>query len=436
MPYKSKAMMRKFFAMEADGELPEGTAREWAHHTPNIKDLPDRVGDGKTKEGNAVSTVAALARKAAADARVEKLAADTQVSPDLVRELARRCNLSPEKFTKLAYDDPAGYVIFLKLASGGISPQALTKGAMAASPLVTKLLQYLKTGGGAVRGAAQAARGKPGAPQGGFFGASAPSQAPGAAGKIDRMLGKSPIGGSQAGRAATGVAGAGAVGGGAAAGVNSAMPAKPAANAPEQAGQHEQTVNAQIGGSTGPIAQPQAPAPQPGANPAAAGGAPQPQKPGMSPAGKALVAAGGVGLGALGAGAMLRRRKQNKQVTAHDVAAEVLRRVVVKTAAARFRKEAADKLVAFLDAVAAKLPLEKAAAVRAVQGAVSAGKPLAHAIKLAYPTLSGEQRGILATRFVSGAVKHAAFKGKTVGRTEATVKMKDGAVGKMKSMSC
>ena len=44
MPYKSKAQHRLFRAMEADGELPKGTASEWAHHTPGgIKSLPDKV---------------------------------------------------------------------------------------------------------------------------------------------------------------------------------------------------------------------------------------------------------------------------------------------------------------------------------------------------------------------------------------------------------
>ena len=42
MPYKSKAQMKKFFAMESRGELPKGTAKEWAHHTPNISKLPEK----------------------------------------------------------------------------------------------------------------------------------------------------------------------------------------------------------------------------------------------------------------------------------------------------------------------------------------------------------------------------------------------------------
>ena len=40
MPFKGKKQMGKFFAMEARGELPKGTARRWARHTPDIKSLP------------------------------------------------------------------------------------------------------------------------------------------------------------------------------------------------------------------------------------------------------------------------------------------------------------------------------------------------------------------------------------------------------------
>lgn len=42
MPYASKSQMRLFFAKEKRGELPEGTAKQWARETPNIKKLPDR----------------------------------------------------------------------------------------------------------------------------------------------------------------------------------------------------------------------------------------------------------------------------------------------------------------------------------------------------------------------------------------------------------
>jgi hypothetical protein len=41
MPFKSKAQMKKFFAMENRGELPKGKARQWAHETKSIKSLPE-----------------------------------------------------------------------------------------------------------------------------------------------------------------------------------------------------------------------------------------------------------------------------------------------------------------------------------------------------------------------------------------------------------
>lgn len=43
VPYKSKSQERLFFAKEARGELPKGTAKEWAHKTKNIKKLPEHV---------------------------------------------------------------------------------------------------------------------------------------------------------------------------------------------------------------------------------------------------------------------------------------------------------------------------------------------------------------------------------------------------------
>ena len=43
MPFTSRAQQRFMFAAEARGELPEGTARRWAHETKDIKKLPERV---------------------------------------------------------------------------------------------------------------------------------------------------------------------------------------------------------------------------------------------------------------------------------------------------------------------------------------------------------------------------------------------------------
>jgi len=50
MPFKSKAQQRFMFAAEKRGDLPEGTAEEWAHHTPNIKALPEHVKKKKKKK--------------------------------------------------------------------------------------------------------------------------------------------------------------------------------------------------------------------------------------------------------------------------------------------------------------------------------------------------------------------------------------------------
>ena len=43
MPYKSRSQQRAFFAMEAKGELPKGTAKKWMKHTTNFNELPDKV---------------------------------------------------------------------------------------------------------------------------------------------------------------------------------------------------------------------------------------------------------------------------------------------------------------------------------------------------------------------------------------------------------
>lgn len=44
MPVKSKAQLRKLFALEARGELKRGTTRRWARKTRGIEKLPERKG--------------------------------------------------------------------------------------------------------------------------------------------------------------------------------------------------------------------------------------------------------------------------------------------------------------------------------------------------------------------------------------------------------
>jgi len=48
-PFKSKSQARLFFAKEARGELKKGEAEKWAHETPNIKRLPEKIH--KKKKG-------------------------------------------------------------------------------------------------------------------------------------------------------------------------------------------------------------------------------------------------------------------------------------------------------------------------------------------------------------------------------------------------
>lgn len=448
MPFQSKRQMRKFFAMERAGELPKGTAREWAHHTPNIKKLPERIGD-ETKEGSDhMNAITLLATHAADDAMVEKLASDTQITPDLVRHLANRADMTPAAFVKLAYANPTQYVEFLKLSSGAATlTPAMVKKAAGGTGLLSGLLQRMRTGAGKAGEAWKAARGQESKLKGAYAGPSEIMPKGSTATPIDkslggvdgnafdRLMGRGPLGGSRLGRNAQAVGGGlGVAGGGL--GAASAMGGGGKAPGPQEA-----AVNTQIGGAAAANQPGVAPAQTngPAANPAAQGGAGGGAG-GMSTPAKALLAAGGLGVGAMGAGALMRRKKK-KEVTAKDLAIDVMRHAIIKKASAEFRKEAADTLCRYLDTVAGKMSLEKAACVRTLQAAVSQGKDLSHAIKLAYPHLNGEQRGILGSKLVKAAcqAKQAAdkpfFKGKVTGREEADVKMKDGAVKRMKQMS-
>lgn len=47
MPYKSDSQRRLFFAKEARGEMPEGTAERWQAETGKKK-LPEHVGKKKS----------------------------------------------------------------------------------------------------------------------------------------------------------------------------------------------------------------------------------------------------------------------------------------------------------------------------------------------------------------------------------------------------
>lgn len=46
-PAKSKAQLRELFYLESKGKLKKGTAKKWAHETPNLKRLPEYVSKKK-----------------------------------------------------------------------------------------------------------------------------------------------------------------------------------------------------------------------------------------------------------------------------------------------------------------------------------------------------------------------------------------------------
>lgn len=391
MPFESASQRGKCYALKAQGRAGSWDCDEWSTHTP--KRLP------KHKKGFDMHAIEKLAEAAAEAPFVEKLASDMETGVGVVRTLAAHVGMSPIAFVKLAYADPAAYVQFLGLATGAAkpTPESIKKAGhwggvfrkMAVS-LAGLVGRGVDKAVGGVGNALKATVGK-GSAQGGFFGKSEPTST------LGKILGAAPTGGSRFGRAvATPLAVGGAYGTyRAATGSNSppadAAGAVAAAPAPAPAGENPGTA---LGGAGGESA----------ANPLGQGGA---SKGKMSQALKLLLL-GGVGAGGLiGGRQIMKRRRRDKQ--AGDAFGSALCRLLVKKAAVGLRKEAAAALVSHLDGIVAKMPLEKTAQVRALQSEIAAGKPLGHAIKVAYPHLSGEQRGVLAATLVRSANSKSAF---------------------------
>lgn len=82
---------------------------------------------------------------------------------------------------------------------------------------------------------------------------------------------------------------------------------------------------------------------------------------------------------------------------------KLARKAIEKKAEDRRKATAMVLMNHYLDKVAAKLDIEKQASVRMLQAHLALGKPMSHAIKVAYPQLTGERRGILAKTLVKGA---------------------------------
>ena len=47
MPFKSKSQVRKFGSLVGQGKMSQEEFDKWAHHTKNIKGLPERIGKKK-----------------------------------------------------------------------------------------------------------------------------------------------------------------------------------------------------------------------------------------------------------------------------------------------------------------------------------------------------------------------------------------------------
>lgn len=50
MPFKSKAQVRKFFAMANRGEMPMSKVREWIRKTKNIARLPEKKAEAMSAQ--------------------------------------------------------------------------------------------------------------------------------------------------------------------------------------------------------------------------------------------------------------------------------------------------------------------------------------------------------------------------------------------------
>jgi hypothetical protein len=382
VPFKNLAQSAACFAKKNSGEAGSWDCGEWAEKT-DYKHLPKKKK--KTKEGHDMLTMGA---RAAEGAMITKLASDVQITPELVRHLASTVKLSPAAFVKIAYDDPADFIAFLRTVCG------VKQAAAGPIPgILSGLLKRMRSGAKNVAGKINTGMGgsridnllktltTPRAASESVF--STPTRRLAAAGVAT----------------GTGLAGASAVNkmrGGAKPVAPVAIAPKPVPGAPE-AMTAMQSPQEQINGGQHI---PETPAALPPLAPT--GSATAPQSAGMSPAMKALVAGGGMALGGLGAGAVARKvtSKKKEKVAMFSPA-------VIKKAQDLYRDKALRTTLRYLDKVAADLPPYQQTGIRTVQASLAHGDTLAYAIKLAYPLVGPEARGAMAYKLVQAAAKQA-----------------------------
>ncbi len=112
MPFKSKSQAKWMFAAEDRGELPEGTASEWAHHTPGgIKKLPQHVKKHKKAEDLSVQAANLYA--------VTKVASAYHIQPRDVADLGTLLGTDATGMALSALADPTSFTQLLKFAADG-----------------------------------------------------------------------------------------------------------------------------------------------------------------------------------------------------------------------------------------------------------------------------------------------------------------------------
>lgn len=102
MPFRSRAQARYMFAAEARGELPKGTALEFAHATKDIKKLPERLHPKKKQPTAKTTKAAAAVAKLACELRSPLLAKTASLVcrgyalDDIIREMQNSLRINPE----------------------------------------------------------------------------------------------------------------------------------------------------------------------------------------------------------------------------------------------------------------------------------------------------------------------------------------------------
>lgn len=148
MPYKSKSQARLFRLKERRGELPPGTASQWARHTPvGIKALPERVGHGAKKnkkkaamlqslselasQGNLLATMIVGVHKTATIGRQEGFGSTNGLAPSNANLLSLSTLSKPGGPGAPASMAPAGGALSM---AGGMKPMSMPAPQQPAAP--------------------------------------------------------------------------------------------------------------------------------------------------------------------------------------------------------------------------------------------------------------------------------------------------------------